>query len=449
MKKETLLESLNYIDEDLLAASEKPLKSYRPKVWAKWLAAAAVLVLVLGVANLVVKIAPALAPAKDVAPAALPESFDAPTPLAPEMESIYEGYIGTEAPAEEPAPEPEERELPILEAGDSFHESALVHSLDALDALPVHLWTEESDFATLPVFETREQTYDSTAPILDDEAMQQFLREEAEKFGFREIEIRPAVYNLPNNAELPADAASYVAQSGDQMISITSSGRIVLYAGTENTHLFIEPIDRVSEEVHRTKLREDRRYAEEYYVNILFDILELPYREAWELNIENSQASNDPRYASGRATTHEKELYLAEMLRNVELVLNDDGSLQSLAYDACFREKYLPLGDYPIILYETAVQLAKNGQYFTDGLLWEGWRFDWDANNGLLHGELIYNEIAPDRLRMPYYRFYVEVLCTPEDRTLTGPDAQAQTVYLPIYVPAICDEYLSDFPLEW
>ncbi len=331
------------------------------------------------------------------------------------------------------------RSLPILDAGDSFHESVLADSLEALGQLPVHLWTADTKFQTLPVFEARQQSFDPTTPFLDDETMQQMIRTIAEQAGFGEVEIRPAVYNLPSNAELPADAASFVGQSGDQMVSITAYGRVTLYFGQQQKDAF-----RALPETARAQYL-DPIYAKTSYVNQYLPLLEIPYKESWELNAESTQAAVNPRYSAGRRTDVGKEMYLAEMLRAVEIVTNDDGSLQSLSYDACFREQYLPVGDYPVISYEEAEALAKSGSYYTDGLLWPGYSFDIRLGT-LYHGELIYNTLTPNKLRLPYYRFFAEVLCTPEDAELAGPDAETKTVYLPIYVPAIQAASLRDFP---
>lgn len=445
MKRETLLESMNHIDEGLLMESEQALntKSRHPLAWA---ATAAALVAVLGLGYLGVRLA--LGGRNQPTPAAEVSSAEASDNAALLPDRINPPESRDTAPTEAPPEGVQERELPVLEAGDSFHESALRRA-DEIETPPElwtasGLWTTESDFQTLPVFETREQTYDSEAPILDDETMQQVLREEAVRLGLGELDfIQPAVYNLPNNATLPEDAMDYVGQSGTELIAINKAGRVLLLCGEQHRAMY----ESLSEEI-KTKLKTDPHYARQFWAIALRSALELPYLEPWELEAESTEAASNPRYASGRTSDDGKELYLGYALRNVELELSPDGDLVSVRYDACFRERYLPLGDYPVIPYAEAEQLAKNAQYFTDGMLWEGYEFSWNPEDGLYQADLIYNELAPHRIRMPYYRFYVAVRCTPVDFELAGPDATEQTVYMPIYVPAIQAEYLRDFPLE-
>ena len=428
MKPETLLESLNYIEDDLLAGADRPLQAYRKKSHLGLIAAAAVLVI--GVSAFAVKL--------------LPKLLSGHGPAQQETEDVHglvpaptEGVSETE---EEPAASEEARSLPMLEAGDSFHEALLTESRAEAEQLREYLWSKESEFERLPVFEARERFYDSTAPILDEQSMTELLRSIAETVGFDAPEILPAVYNLPMNGTLPADAWDYVAQSGDQSIWITDYGRVQINFGQAQKAAFLALPDET-----RVQLLEDRAFAEEYYVNQYYTLLEIPYREAAELYLESTTASIDSRYRAGRSSDTAKELYLADILRNVVLELDEDGCLRSLAFDACFRERWLPLGDYPIISYEAAKALVYGGQYFTDGLGWSeqpewvGYDFDWD-NDAFTHGELIYLRDAPAALRLPYYRFFATVHIHNDQ---TGDE---RDVYVPVYVPAVRAEYLSDMP---
>ena len=346
--------------------------------------------------------------------------------------------------AYDPAAASEARTLPILDARDAFHESMLLHAEEELEQLRMNLWRQESayaDFATLPVFEARTRTYDSSTPILDDAAMQRTLRTEAEKAGLGEIEIRPAVYNLPNNMELPEGAMEYVGQTDDDIqIGINSAGRVTIqYIQSESGR---SRYDDLPAEI-RAELRSDPYDAALYWLTGLRGLLDLPYAEKGELEVESTMASLAPRYASGRDTDDDKELFLGYMLRNVDLELGEDGRLLNISYDACFRERWLPVGDYPILSFEEAEALAHNGQFYTDGLTWEGYNFDWDVKNAG-HGELLYIQKTPAALRIPYYRFFCEVRCPPTDPEV----GEAQTVYVPVYVPAVRGEYLG-FPTPW
>ncbi len=89
------------------------------------------------------------------------------------------------------------------------------------------------------------------------------------------------------------------------------------------------------------------------------------------------------------------------------------------------------LGDYPIINYDNAKQLLKEGNYITSAPI-EGEICD----DMIAAGELVYRSgSGQNEYFMPYYRFYVLI----DDNNSTS-----EYNYAALYVPAVSSEYLTD-----
>lgn len=117
-------------------------------------------------------------------------------------------------------------------------------------------------------------------------------------------------------------------------------------------------------------------------------------------------------------------------LSNARFCVNGEGGLWIIYIDNHFcSSEYM--GDYPIISYDEAKQLLKEGNYVTSA------PFDGEVSDDMIGaGELVYrNGSGLDEYFMPYYRFYV---------LFDENDSIPEYNYAALYVPAVSSEYLTD-----
>ena len=419
MKPETLLSSLQEVDEDLLDQSIRsiPTKSKRPLTK---LAVAAALLLAVGLGAFLLW--RRLAGTRTAGPqtdAAAPGGGSAvqtdPQPTKPSP---------TEPSASSEAPQRSDARLPLLSRSDSADDGPILSSREEVVArLNENLWTSDVLWSTLPVFENQYWAYDVDYRVLTLEDMMTLTESVYRSCG---LDVTVVIYP-PANGQ--SDPETLTQRTDTIDVSVTNRGRVTI---TYHTPL---PL---GEDVDAAAPRAVRRY----YLGLFQDVLSVPYLEEWELAVQSTRAANDLRYAAGRLSeTDDEELFLADQLRRVELELDETGALVRISYDSQLRAQYLPLGDYPLRSVDDAREALPRLQYFLPTLDTEHYVYAWQPGDPALV-ELVYPTQDAHPLTIPCYRFWAPAIRTPLD----GSSADAETVYVPYYVPAIPDSYFDEPP---
>lgn len=229
------------------------------------------------------------------------------------------------------------RELPKLAFDAALDSAEGLSEADFLAATENSLWTEAraaSDPAlrTLPVFENQEIFRDA---LPDRDWMIALLEHTLDLLGEEQR------VGISDPAVQSATVPETITQTTDRVtVTVTNRGRV--------TVRYAKPLPYPESPEYD---RSDPRKARENYVNFLFNLLEIPWKQSWELDVQSTRAAIDPRYASGRSTSAWEERILADLMRNLELELDAEGLL-GFSYDddgIGFRGHWLPLGDYPIL----------------------------------------------------------------------------------------------------
>lgn len=412
MKPETLLYSLDEVGEDLLAASERPLQERKSRLPA-WLAAAAALVFLAGLGYVGWRMLRAGSPAHA-------------TVSAPDLPMIE----STGNPDGTPNPSTESElagELPTLSVGLNYPNDMVMESLVYMPS-QMREWSQDMGFSGMPVFRAQFETNTSPSDLTTRHLS------EAEQLNLieRVLDGMGVAHEIPLTADAPG--ASFEWYKADRYndwclfyntdavsVIVTDTGIVVIR--------FMEGCELPWPAAYENK-KNDAQFVRQYW---------LEQFEAW-LRIPGAAAGSEQ--ASDAAKS--EDFFVADWVRNVRLELTPNNALRLIRFDAKFQDCYTCLGSYPVISYAEAVELASQGQFFTDGITWENYTFAWDLDN-LHYGELMYPAENTHDTLMPFYRFWVRVECIPEDDV---PYLTRQYRYVSVFVPAIRSEYLTDFPFE-
>lgn len=416
MKPETLLYSLDEVGEDLLAASERPLQERKSRLPA-WLAAAAALVFLAGLGYVGWRMLRAGRPV---------QSALSPSQTLPVLES---GEPMQDNPPEQPSEAPTESDpapevitpgisdetvdgLPKLSAADSWQGTP--NMADYYTTAEVR-WPQRLSFSSLPVFATTKEVIASGSDMADfDRSMS-----ETEQLALMErlldalgiVHESPLTQNSPGmTCEIVSGALCFTFDSVPAQVIVVETGVVsIRYHDGYGPQLPAELESAVGNTLRQ------------YYLEQYYNLLQIPGATADELG------------------SMQQACFVADYLRRVDLRFQ-----QGIYFDAAFQNHHRCLGQYPIISYDEAIELAQNGQCFYKSYQKPDYIAECDWSK--LHGtELLYPKEIEHALKMPFYRFWVHVTLTPET-----PDANhvQRDFYMPVFVPAIRSEYLTDFPFE-
>ena len=203
MKAETILDSLNFLDDEIIIETDRLRKAPRQvrskRPWLKWGAAAACLLAALWMTS-------KLWPAARLEPSpAFPDPSSESADSAPEGNTPESSNISDTSPTEDvsessglapeaglpefsdPSPEAELPDLPVLTVSDISADDMGFEGLMAFDISELtnaNPWTEDVSLTTLPVYRNHQNYEENYYPVdVDWEQMNELLLETAGKLG--------------------------------------------------------------------------------------------------------------------------------------------------------------------------------------------------------------------------------------------------------------------------
>lgn len=454
MKTEQLLRELGEIREEYIEEAD-PVKQLSYRRGARWLAAAAALLLIGGAGVLLLgnrlrRTAEPEPSGGQLYAGHGPEDASAGLPAAPTgAETPAPGSDETADPAEAPnavspgdvSGEPADTAddpaptgvdpalLPKLTLPESFHESYgfegyLAYSVDELaDGNP---WSAESCPIYLPVYENGAYDPAGYPTGLDREALKKQLQTLQDRGILAEVEDIEPLTDTPDGEErlyaLRAVGEGFTAVLlCDGTVDIVYSDGLGLpedfVFGGDCTQAQAEAcLDRLTGACAEALGFKDPRAA-------LFGDRDFSGRRLFRFGI----------YDAGE---HAEQAILNFSFRQVQFLPGEDGRLASVRINDWLAAAK-KLGDYPVIDPERAEQLLRDGHYVTSvphGL---------DGTEALAKVELIYRFGPGERTLLPYYRFLVELT------GVEGLDPQhtdGLRLFGAYYVPAVEPSFLENLP---
>ncbi len=383
MKAETLLESMNYLGEDLLLQSEQPITA-RTRRPMGWIAAAACLVLGLGAALWALHLARA----------------DRPVQPATEPPAI---------PTETMAPVTEEVSLPLLSVADNYCCGAgLAEGQEAGDLIRPNCWAVDQTYGPLPVYENL--AYGSRLPTCLD-------RQQMEAIAVRTATALHETF-VPDPEPVTGDDAAHP----ETLTGSLPSGEITVF-GDGSVQLVFTDLAMMAQDV---RLRDPLQAAEHFYGS--FQALLGQEVPAFALETRFTGPDTEMQTVLAWEQSEDfRQTWLNNQLWAVRLQLTQDGQLASLVLPPAPETRRL-LGNYPILTPDQALARLEAGDYYTEA---EGQV----PPQGPAAMELVYETRAQHPCLMPFYRFWV-----------LRYDSSSQ-VYTAYYVPAVDPAYLTyDYP---
>lgn len=456
-KEERIVEILNevsekYIEEAAPAPALKKVVSYSLK---RWTALAATLVCVAGISWYSFE----YFGNKDIVPYGtepVQETLDSMTESTgtsqeniasentePEMPSVE--TIDSEIPSEETTnSEPvqyHEDGRPLLTAGINVggmgFEGLLFY--DISESGNANPWTKSAELETLPVYKNMAYVNELGLSVwFDEEALLQKAKEAAEGIG---VEIISIDYNRVKEAY--ANVPEEIAEIQDKvymLTAITENGSIRIM-GNGNISIFLEEAIELPEKysftwenTSDTEAEETIQYLLKQYMNL--KSFKSPIVDSWgDYSYFGSQHRN--YYAFEGNGTLEEQI-VNYNFDKIEFSPNGEGKLWVIGYGKDCAEK---IDDYPIISWEMAQELLLRGDYITT-VPKEYLEDDIVKKEFIAKVELVYRTASYDEVYMPYYRFYVELT----ERKASNV-AEGLKSFGAFYVPAVCGEYLVNFPV--
>lgn len=422
MKPETILNALNFLDDEILAETGRlrcaPCTADRKRRWMKWGAAAACLLAALWTLSIVWPITrPAPAPSPDSSQEA-PDPAPAPDAELPEA---------SEAPPDtglpefaDPTPDAELPELPKLTVsdigGDDMGFAGLM-AFDVSELTNANPWTEDAALSTLPVYRNHMRYEENYYPIdVDWEQMEALFLETAGKLGMDTENLRVTKESGWSN---------YLVGGEDGIV-------ITVWSSME-IQIDFEPVVSLPEPYHFTyySTYEELEQTAGYLLDTYKDLIAM---EDPRLNV------NGGDYDIYLRQSYDLEFFetgenLTEDIINynfypVQFSSDSAGGLMILRiFRTDLSEK---MGDYPIITPKEALDLLENGSYITSV------PYDVTDMELVKKTELVYETSDYETYFLPYYQFYVEL---PEEEKENG-----MKTYGLYYVPAVNGRYLEVLP---
>ncbi len=442
MKPEQLLESIGGVGEDLLAASENPIRveKHRPRAWV---ALAAVLALAVGIGG--------FAAWKSLGSGGLQKkSSAAALPTLNTQEHTVDG----------PADPVEAIALPPFSVGwrelsgtqDAIRYCTEEELQAYLDFVSPGL--DAAEAGSLPVYRDLSCQEDAMLPAgihvyYSQALMTELLQEAAQAMGLTILSQKPVFFyvadfyrNTAEPMEFGPEEPVYLAQvDTDQgSLSIRGDGQLGLMYNTD--YIYAQPdvgpgVSFSSADPTGISGFIAERLSflpEDTALGSLCSVLESPissnFSYLWTFPLRKDPVRN----------------FLSQQLNQIRLITSFDGSkiygftiqtpffLKGFQSDALVTvpECWSLIGTYPVISPEEAKNRIAQGQFLLPNRV-KDLEIDTDA---LSRGEVVYLTDQTLAIQLPYYRFWV--------RTGTGTDGSSW--FTPVYVPAVAAEYLSDYP---
>lgn len=391
MKANDLLDMIGNTDDSMI---EEAKKRKRPVIsrWAKWVAAAACLCLIVG--GLVAITRPA----------------GTPPGISGELPQIV---------------------IPKYESDGMGFEGLMYYSAEELEN--GNPWREDMALDTLPVF--RNGSYDPSGagvPLgLNEAEMIAELESAAKMLGLEILDTKVETNTTKSEDDtiIPGDTVySIRATTGRGNLKVYADGSLVydLPSGYELPDAYHFTYSNTSDSEAEAVMA----YLTERYSSFLnFDHPEIVLQGDYTFSGDYIR-----RYLVYDSGTDMTERILNYNFRVAQFVPDDSGNLMLIRLSDGLRmgEK---LGDYPLISLAEAKEKLLDGQYQTSvPLAMPGEKY-------IAKVELVYRSGSREETLLPYYRFYVE-LQDADGWQMT--QSNGLKTYGAYYVPAIQDDYISN-----
>lgn len=429
-----LLEAMGLLDDDLIQEAER-YRRVRPRAqYGKWLgwAASFAVVLVLGYGLTHLGMGGGSSMSGGNGAAAPPAGAAPSSPAAGESKENQSAQNGA-APdsaggSEAPCSPPEELApdgLPLLEPGFADggmgFEGLLYYRFSEMDN--GNPWREEMEPETLPVF--RNGAYHpSGVPVgLGVEEMEERARAAGAALGLEDLSI------TYRRAEIEDDVIPY-----DQIVCVTAIARGVEIDAMADGGLVVQfdgglPLPEEYQFAYHGTTRQEAEAVLDYLTDRYAALLNLRQPQKALFGEYNIYGEFSWDYRVYDAAGDDTEDLLNYGYRCVQFAPDGNGNLAliRLCDGLACAEK---LGDYPVISLEEARQSLLEGKYFTSVPV------DFPGEDYVCGGELVYRNVAVEKVLLPYYRFYAEL---PEEEQENG-----LKLFGAYYVPAIEPRYFKE-----
>lgn len=436
-KEERIVEILNevsekYIEEAAPVPAPKKVISYSPKRWATL---AATLVCVAGISwysfehfgN------------KDVVPYGT-------EPVQETLDSMTESTETSQENIASENTEPyqyHEDGRPLLTAGINVSGMGFEGLLfyDISESSNANPWTKSAELETLPVYKNLAYVNELGLSVwFDEEALLQKAEAAEEGLG---TEIVSIDYDRVREAyaKVPEEIAA-IQDKVCMLTAITENGSIRI-DGDGDISIFFEEAIELPEKYSFTwenttdaEAEETIQYLLKQYVNL--KSFKSPVADSWG-DYSYFGSHHRSYYAFEGDGTLEEQI-LNYNFDKIEFSPNGEGKLRVIRYGNVL-ESAEKIDDYPIISWEMAQELLLRGDYITT-VPKEYLEDDMIKKEFIAKVELVYRTASYDEVYMPYYRFYVELT----ERKAPNV-AEGLKNFGAFYVPAVCGEYLMNFPV--
>ncbi|MBQ1679183.1 MAG: hypothetical protein II062_06610 [Oscillospiraceae bacterium] len=404
MKPEELLDSLDQVGEDLLAAADQNVLVRKRRPWIG-AAAAAVLVLAVGLGGFLL----------------LKQMLAGRSPALP----------GASDTALTPAPG---GELPLLSVG-SYADEAVRKLDDPARSLAVDRWTLETGAEALPVYRNPVRY----PPVLgwsrwSEAELKAMVRDAAVRLG-----TAPPEEILPRHDVEKLYIESYEAQTALGLISVDLKGGITVFFNEEQRPTAEVKLDFAEELTEQDMEREYRDAVMVLCGEQVEAMLKLPKCHPAVCDDWSSLSGAYQSYLLYPVREDPAEQLLSRRYEAVRLLTADGTHVTALAWDrlpqpgahSAVPPDFELLGTYPIISVEEARSMVLEGNYLCErGSLLA------PAPESLELAELVYLPADSRDTLLPFYRFWV-----PDNWNIA-----LYTGCTAVLVPAVDSAWLADFP---
>ncbi len=391
MKKDKL-DSIGYIDNQLIEKAESYISSKKKNTWIKWSAMVACLCLVVGGLFTINR------------------PVEAPLVISGELPKIV---------------------IPEYEIGGMGFEGLMYFSAEELEN--GNPWREDMELVTLPVF--KNGCYDPTGagvPLgLSETKMIAELESAAKALGLEILDTKAETDNMISENDMIV--------SGDTVYSIcaiTGRGNLTIYANGSLVYDLPDDYE-LPEGYHFTYSNisdSDAEAAMDYLTETYAPFLNYEHPEIVLQGEYSFSGDYIRRYIVYDSGTDMTENILNYNFCSTQFAPDDRGNLMLIRINngLCMAEK---LGDYPLISIAEAKEKLLDGQYQTSvpvGMPGEKY---------IAKVELVYRSGPQEETLLPYYRFYVELQDADGWQMMQSNGLKTYGAY---YVPAIQDDYISN-----
>lgn len=339
------------------------------------------------------------------------------------------------------APDTTAENLPLLSAGfesDGMGFEGLMY-YDISEADNKNPWTAEADLTTLPVYRNPAYSDGSGTPLyLSDEEMLSLAESTAAALDTTIEGTEYTRYNIEygtSHTDNPADKAY-------SLTATTSLGNITISGNGEVKVSFDEPLPLPDEYSFTDSHTSDEKAVETlHYLTERFSELRKFNHPIMETGAGDYTFSGEQyryyRAYEGNGSLEEQILHYH--FDALSFSPDEEGNLWLIRFGNIL-DSAEKLGDYPLITVNAAQKHLLSGEYITS-VPGEYLKNGKIKKEYIAKVELVYRTGNLNEVFMPYYRFYVEL--TEFDATNMAEGLKNYGIY---YVPAVSEEYLSDFP---